>query len=353
MNSSSFNLQNKRVLVTGGAGFIGSHTALELQNAGCKVTIIDNLTNSKTTVLDRINELSETTPVFIKTDIRDTEKVTRVMKENDIEDVIHFAGLKAVGESTQIPDEYYDVNFNGTVSLLNAMKEAAVKSLIFSSSATVYGENANPPLTETLAIDVQGISHAYGRSKAMIELMLEDYTRANKDLSVTCLRYFNPVGAHPSGKMGEDPKGLPNNLMPFVSQVAVGKREKLTVFGNDYNTPDGTCLRDYLHVCDLAEGHLAALDYRIKKGKPGLEVFNFGTGKPSSVLEVIKAFEKASGKNIPYDFGDRRPGDVPSTYADPVLAKEKLGWETKYTLDEMCKHSWNWQNDNPDGYPDS
>lgn len=334
------------VLVTGGMGYIGSHTSIQMINAGMTPVLFDNLYNSKPSVLDRIEKVSGVRPNFIEGDIRDKALLIEAMKQNNIEAVIHFAGLKAVGESVAKPLEYYDNNVNGTLVLVDAMREANVKTLVFSSSATVYGDPASVPITEDFPTSA---TNPYGRSKLMVEECLTDFQKVNPDWSITLLRYFNPVGSHPSGELGEDPQGIPNNLMPFVSQVAVGRREFLSVFGNDYPTKDGTGVRDYIHVMDLSDGHIAALE---KVGrKDGLHIYNLGTGNGSSVLDMVKAFEKASGKEIPYKLVERRPGDIAECWADPAKAQKELGWNATRTLNEMTEDTWRWQSTNPDGFP--
>lgn len=340
----------QRILVTGGAGYIGSHTCLSLLEAGYDVTVVDNLVNSKTESLRRVGELSGRPEAlsFHKVDLNDVNELERVLSEGNCCDAcIHFAGLKAVGESTRKPLEYYENNVGGTLNLLMAMRKFGIKKLIFSSSATVYGA-AQPPITEITPTGA-GITNAYGRTKYVIEEMLKDWVEApdGKDWSVIVLRYFNPVGNHPSGRIGEDPTGPPNNLMPYVAQVAVGRRPFLSVFGNDYPTHDGTGVRDYIHVVDLAEGHLAALD---AAQNSGLQIFNLGTGKGYSVLDMVKAMVKASGREIPYKVVDRRPGDVAVVYADTSKAKLELGWQAKRDLEQMCTDLWAWQSTNPKGF---
>ncbi|AUI88196.1 UDP-glucose 4-epimerase GalE [Vibrio azureus] len=337
-----------KVLVTGGMGYIGSHTCIQMIEAGMTPVIIDNLYNSKSTVLERIEKVCGQKPTFIQGDIRDKALLVEIMNQHDIEAVIHFAGLKAVGESVAKPLEYYDNNVNGTLVLVDAMRAAGVKSIVFSSSATVYGDPATVPITEDFPTSA---TNPYGRSKLMVEECLTDFQKANPDWSITLLRYFNPVGSHPSGELGEDPQGIPNNLMPFVSQVAVGRREFLSVFGSDYPTKDGTGVRDYIHVMDLSDGHIAALN---KVGqKPGLHVYNLGTGNGFSVLEMVHAFEKASGQAVPYQLVDRRPGDIAECWADPAKAAAELEWKAERTLDEMTADTWRWQSNNPQGYPDA
>ncbi|RQW64796.1 UDP-glucose 4-epimerase GalE [Vibrio viridaestus] len=335
------------VLVTGGMGYIGSHTCIQMIASGMTPVIFDNLYNSKEAVLQRIEEVSGTRPEFVRGDVRDKALLVETMKRFSINAVIHFAGLKAVGESVAKPLEYYDNNVNGTLVLVDAMREAGVKSIIFSSSATVYGDPASAPILESFPT---GATNPYGRSKLMVEECLTDFQKANPDWSIVLLRYFNPVGAHPTGKLGEDPQGIPNNLMPFVSQVAVGRREFLSVFGSDYPTKDGTGVRDYIHVVDLADGHVAALQ---KIGdKSGLHTYNLGTGKGYSVLDMVKAFEKACGKEIAYKLVERRPGDIAECWADPSKARDELGWTAKKTLEDMTKDTWLWQSTNPNGYPE-
>ncbi|WP_172566433.1 UDP-glucose 4-epimerase GalE [Vibrio fluvialis] len=334
------------VLVTGGMGYIGSHTCIQMIAAGMTPVILDNLYNSKSTVLARIEKVSGVRPQFIEGDIRDKALLIDVMQRHQIQSVIHFAGLKAVGESVQKPLEYYDNNVNGTLVLVDAMREAGVKSLVFSSSATVYGDPTSVPITEDFPTSA---TNPYGRSKLMVEECLTDFQKANPDWSITLLRYFNPVGSHPLGELGEDPQGIPNNLMPFISQVAVGRREFLSVFGSDYPTKDGTGVRDYIHVMDLADGHIAALQ---KVGeKAGLHVYNLGTGNGYSVLEMVKAFEAASDKAVPYQLVERRPGDIAECWADPAKAQQELGWKATRTLEEMTQDTWRWQSNNPQGYP--
>lgn len=336
------------VLVTGGMGYIGSHTSIQMIQAGMTPVIFDNLYNSKKTVLDRIEKVSGVKPTFVQGDIRDKAVLVEVLKQHNIEAVIHFAGLKAVGESVAKPLEYYDNNVHGTLVLVDAMREVGVKTLVFSSSATVYGDPASVPITEDFPTSA---TNPYGRSKLMVEECLTDFHKANPEWSITLLRYFNPVGSHPSGELGEDPQGIPNNLMPFVSQVAVGRREFLSVFGSDYPTKDGTGVRDYIHVMDLSDGHVAALQ---KVGrKDGLHVYNLGTGNGYSVLEMVKAFESASGKQVPYQIVDRRPGDIAECWADPAKAMKELEWRAERTLEQMTEDTWRWQSNNPQGYPEA
>jgi UDP-glucose 4-epimerase len=339
-----------KILVTGGAGYIGSHATVELMAAGHDVVILDNLVNAKPAVLKRIAEIAGPEPTsppdFVKGDIRDARLLASLMKAHDFDAVMHFAGLKAVGESVAMPLEYYDNNVNGTITLLEAMAEAGVKRMIFSSSATVYGDPERVPITEDMPTSAV---NPYGRTKLMIEEIMQDLAGSDPDWSMVLLRYFNPAGAHASGLIGEDPAGIPNNLMPYVARVAGGVLPELSVFGGDYPTRDGTGVRDYIHVVDLAQGHVAALDYAANR--QGVGIFNLGTGRGYSVLEMIKAFEAASGKPVPYRITDRRPGDVAECYADPALAAAQLGWQAVLGLDDMCRDAWNWQSKNPDGYP--
>ncbi len=332
------------VLVTGGTGYIGSHTVVELLQAGYQVVIVDNLSNSKVQVLERIEEICGRAPIFYQVDLRDEVGLRGVFEAHAFEAVLHFAGLKAVGESVEFPLRYYHNNLTGTLVLLQTMQAFQVKRLVFSSSCTVYGANQEMPLREDFPIAPLS---PYGHTKAMIEQMLRDLIVAEPDWQVTLLRYFNPVGAHPSGLIGEDPNGIPNNLFPYITQVAVGRLPYLRVFGNDYPTPDGTGVRDYIHVVDLAIGHLRALE---KLTQPGLYIYNLGTGRGYSVLEVVQAFEKATGKSIPYRIVERRPGDVPIAYADPTLAQLELGWRAERGIEEMCVDAWRWQTKNPLGY---
>jgi UDP-glucose 4-epimerase len=334
------------ILVTGGAGFIGSHTCVELMNAGHDVVVIDNLCNSSEKSLERVEKITGKKVVFYKGDILDSDLLSKIFKENKIDCVIHFAGLKAVGESVHLPVEYYDNNIGGTLNLVKEMRRADVKNIIFSSSATVYGNPKEIPITENCPKGT--CTNPYGWTKWMIEQILTDVYTADNDWNVVLLRYFNPIGAHPSGLMGENPSGIPNNLMPYITQVAIGKLDHLNIFGNDYDTPDGTCVRDYIHVMDLASGHVAALK-KVEKGS-GLSIYNLGTGKGYSVLDIVNNFEKATGIKIPYEFAPRREGDVPQCYSDASKAKAELGWVAKYDILEMCRDSWNWQKTNPDGY---
>jgi UDP-glucose 4-epimerase len=332
------------ILVTGGAGFIGSHTCIVLTKSGYSTVIIDNLSNSRPSVIDRLEQICGTRPNFAQGDIRDAEFLDRIFAEYHITAVIHFAGLKAVGESVEKPLKYYDNNVRGTLELLAAMRRANVKTLVFSSSATVYGDPASVPIRENFP---RSPTNPYGRSKLIIEEILEDLQRAEPDWRIASLRYFNPAGAHESGLIGEDPQGIPNNLVPYLAQVAVGRLEKLNVFGGDYPTPDGTGVRDYIHVMDLAEGHVAAIDYLEQAG--GLLTVNLGTGKGTTVLEMICAFARASGRSIPYQIVGRRPGDIAQCYADPQKANLILGWQAKRDIDKMCADAWRWQQANTTG----
>ena len=334
------------ILLTGGAGYIGSHTAVELIGAGHHVIIADNLSNSSPEAVRRIGELTGTAPAFYEIDVCDRAALDQVFVQEKPEAVIHLAGLKAVGESVREPLRYYRNNLDAALTLLEVMAAYDVKIFVFSSSATVYGEPGVSLFTEDMPRGV--CSSPYGRSKQMIEQFLEDSSAADPSLSVVMLRYFNPVGAHESGRIGEDPDGIPNNLMPYISQVAVGRLPRLTIFGNDWPTPDGTCLRDYLHVVDLARGHLTAVEYAV--GRTGCEAINLGTGQGRSVLEMVNAFSSASGVEIPYVFGPRRPGDIAAYWADPSRAAKLLHWHAELTLEDMCRDSWNWQKDNPHGY---
>ena len=336
------------VLVTGGAGYIGSHTCVELINAGIDVVIVDNFYNCKKSSLDRIRALVDRDFKFYECDIRDREGMDKIFKAEDIDSVIHFAGLKAVGESVQKPLEYFDNNVNGTLVLLDVMRNNGCKKIVFSSSATVYGMNNISPLTEDM--EVGGVTNPYGRTKYMIECILEDLIVSDNEWSVCLLRYFNPIGAHKSGTMGEDPNGIPNNLMPYITQVAIGKLDHLGVYGNDYDTPDGTGVRDYIHVVDLALGHVKAVEK--VRSCTGLNIYNLGTGHGYSVLDVVKAFEKASGVEIKYEIMPRRAGDIATCYSDPSKALKELGWKAERGIEEMCEDSWRWQSTNPNGYPD-
>lgn len=334
------------VLLAGGAGYIGSHTAVELLNDGHQVLIVDDYSNSSPEVIHRIEEITGKTVVSYEADVKDKEKMRHIFSENHIDCVIHFAGLKAVGESVRLPLKYYRNNIDTTLTLLECMEEAGVNQFVFSSSATVYGEENKPPYVETM--NRGNCSNPYGWTKVMMEQILEDAAKANPKLSVILLRYFNPIGAHESGLIGEDPQGIPNNLMPYIAQVAVGRRDHLTVFGGDYPTPDGTCLRDYIHVMDLANGHVKAVEYATNH--KGVEVFNLGTGTPYSVLDIIHAFEKATGVKVKYEIGPRRAGDLPKFWADSTKAQKVLGWHAERTLEDMCRDTWNWQAKNPEGY---
>ncbi len=336
-----------RVLVTGGAGYIGSHTIVELLRQGHDVCAVDNFDNSSPVVLDRIQELTNRTLTFHQTDIRDTAAMTDIVAGFAPDAVIHFAGLKAVGESEAEPLRYYDVNNGGTVSLLTAMDAAGCKRVVFSSSATVYGEPVYLPFDENHPCQP---SNVYGRTKYFAEEILRNWQSATDGACAVLLRYFNPVGAHPSGRIGEDPRDVPNNLMPFVAQVAVGRRAALSVFGNDYGTHDGTGVRDYIHVVDLALAHIAALDFAARN--EGTEAFNIGTGQGYSVLDMVSAFSRASGRDIPYKIESRRPGDIATSLADPSRANAQLGWRATHDLDDMCASTWNWQSTNPNGYGD-
>lgn len=333
------------ILITGGAGYIGSHTCVEMQKAGYDVIVVDNLCNSKREVLHRVEKLTGKPVPFYQADIRDEEALRKIFRENEIQAVIHFAGLKAVGESVEIPLEYYDNNVAGTLTLCRVMREAGVKKIVFSSSATVYGVAEKMPLTEDMPL---GAINPYGRTKLFIEEILRDISHADAEWCVSLLRYFNPIGAHESGTIGEDPKGIPNNLMPYIAQVAVGRLPMLQVFGDDYPTVDGTGVRDYIHVVDLARGHVKAVDWALQN--TGCDAVNLGTGRGCSVLELVAAFEKASGVEIPYKIVGRRPGDPATVYADVQKAKNVLGWEAQYSIGKMCEDSWRWQKNNPNGY---
>lgn len=326
------------ILVTGGTGYIGSHTVVELLGDGHSITIVDNLSNSSNDVIDRIKEITGKKVSFVVVDLCDRQKTDQLFATHNFDAVIHFAGLKAAGESVRKPLEYYRNNIGSTLSLLSAMQKYGVNKLVFSSSATVYGDPGTPVYTEDLPTG-QKIPHAYGQTKCMIEQIIQDVAIANPHFEASLLRYFNPIGAHASGKLGENPLGTPNNLMPLITQVAAGQREKLYIFGNDYPTPDGTCLRDYIHVVDIAKGHLAALEHL----RPGVHAYNLGSGKPTSILELIAAFTAATGCSIPFEFAPRRPGDLPEFYADPAKAKEGLGWEAKESVAAMCLSAWKWQ----------
>jgi len=335
-----------KILVTGGTGYIGSHTCVQLIEKGWHPVILDSLVNSKVSVLNRIEQITGHRPPFIKADVRDADAVSTVLKEHAIDAVIHFAGLKAVGESVEQPLRYYDNNVHGSKVLFEAMQKCGVKTLVFSSSATVYGHSSAPPWNEQVPTSP---ANPYGRSKLLVDKFMADVAATDTSCSLTSLRYFNPVGAHPSGLMGEDPQGIPNNLMPFLAQVAVGRRETLQIFGNNYPTPDGTGVRDYLHVMDLAKGHIAALAYA--HGQAGHHVFNLGSGQGHSVMAMLKAFGKACGKELPYQFAPPRSGDLAAYWADPQLARSTLGWQAEKTIDDMCQDTWRWQSHNPNGYP--
>jgi len=334
-----------RVLVTGGAGYIGSHTCVEMLGSGHELVVVDNLCNSKEESLRRVRAITGRDFGFVQADLRDRAALDGIFAAQPIDAVIHFAGLKAVGESVQFPLEYYDNNVAGTITLCRAMAAAGVKNIVFSSSATVYGDPASVPIREPFPLSA---TNPYGRSKLFIEEILRDLHVADPAWNVVLLRYFNPVGAHPSGRIGEDPNGIPNNLMPFVAQVAVGKLPQLRVFGDDYPTPDGTGVRDYIHVVDLARGHLAALNKL--QDQPGAVVYNLGTGRGYSVLEMVAAFAAASGRPIPYEIAPRRAGDIATCYADPAKARDELGWQAQYGIAEMVRDTWRWQSENPRGF---
>jgi len=333
------------ILVTGGAGYIGSHTCIELLEAGYEIIVVDNLMNSKEESLKRVQEISAKSLTFYKVDLIDKNALENVFKQHKIDSVIHFAGLKAVGESVSIPLHYYHNNITGTLVLCEVMQKFGVKDLVFSSSATVYGDPHTVPIKEDFPLSA---TNPYGRTKLMIEEILSDLYKSDNSWNVAILRYFNPVGAHISGRIGEDPSGIPNNLVPYIAQVAVGKLKELNVFGNDYPTKDGTGVRDYIHVVDLAQGHLKALEKL--KSNPGVVVYNLGTGCGYSVLEMANAFSKASAREIPYKVAARRPGDIAECYADPTKAKNELGWSANKGIEEMCIDSWRWQSNNPNGF---
>ena len=335
-----------RILVTGGAGYIGSHTCVELLNAGYEVVIVDNLYNASPKAVERVQQITGKSVVFYEADIRDKEAMGNIFDQEKVDAVIHFAGLKAVGESVAKPMEYYENNLAGTLNLCQVMKEHQVKNIIFSSSATVYGDPAFVPITEDCPKGT--CTNPYGWTKWMLEQILTDIQKSDPQWNVILLRYFNPIGAHKSGLLGEDPKGIPNNLLPYVAQVAIGKLECVGVFGDDYDTPDGTGVRDYIHVVDLAKGHVKAIEKL--KDKEGVSIYNLGTGNGYSVLQVIHAFEKACGHPLKYQIKPRRAGDIASCYCDPTKAKEELGWEAEYGIEEMCQDSWRWQSNNPNGY---
>ncbi len=334
------------ILVTGGCGYIGSHTTLELLNKGYDVVVVDNFSNSKFESLRRVQEITGKQVTFYEADIRDVDKMEEIFSEHKFDAVIHFAAFKAVGESCRLPLKYYENNISGTVSLLQIMEKHNVKKIIFSSSATVYGDPERLPLDETCRLST---TNPYGSTKLMMENIMQDLYKADKEWNIILLRYFNPVGAHESGRIGEDPKGIPNNLMPFVAQVASGKLSCINVFGNDYDTPDGTGVRDYIHVVDLALGHIAAIE---QCKESGVHIYNLGTGRGYSVLEMIKAFEKACGKELPYKICARRDGDIAACYAAPDKARAELKWEAKFGIEEMCASQWKWQSGNPQGYED-
>lgn len=337
------------VLLTGGAGYIGSHTALALANKGFDVVVADDYSNSMPEAIRRVENITGKSIKLYELDAKDRDALCDVMKNESVDAVIHFAGFKAVGESVQKPIEYYRNNLDTTLAILEAMRECSVNKIIFSSSATVYGSEDRAPVDETMPKGE--CTNPYGWTKHMIEQIITDTVHAYPGMSAIMLRYFNPIGAHESGLIGEDPTGIPNNLMPYITQVAVGKREKLTVFGNDYDTPDGTCLRDYIHVMDLAEGHLKALEYmNAHDGEFSTEIINLGTGNPYSVLDIVNAFIESTGMDVPYVIGDRRAGDIARVYANVDKAKELIGWEASRGIAEMCRDSWNWQKKNPDGY---
>ena len=334
------------ILVTGGAGYIGSHTVVELVNAGFGVVVVDNLCNSSSESLKRVEEITGKSVTFYEADVNDRDALRKIFENEDIESCIHFAGLKAVGESVEKPWEYYNNNVSGTLVLLDVMMEFNVKNIVFSSSATVYGTPAQIPITENCPKGE--ITNPYGQTKSMVEQILTDIQKSDSEWNVILLRYFDPIGAHKSGRIGENPNGIPNNLMPYITQVAVGRLEKLGVFGNDYPTHDGTGVRDYIHVVDLAEGHVKAIQ-KISEN-PGLKIYNLGTGKGYSVLDLVKNFEKASGVQIPYEIKPRRAGDIAECYADPSKAAKELGWTAKNDILDMCEDSWRWQSNNPNGY---
>ncbi len=334
------------ILITGGCGYIGSHTCIEMLKAGYDIVVLDNYYNAKPEALRRAKELAGKDFPFYECDIRDADGLQKIFSAHQIDAVIHFAGLKAVGESVSKPMEYYDNNVGGTVTLCEVMAKNGCKRMVFSSSATVYGMNNPSPLREEMPTGA--VTNPYGRTKYIIEEILQDICVSDPDWSVVLLRYFNPIGAHDSGRIGEDPNGIPNNLMPYISQVAIGKLPKLSVFGDDYDTPDGTGVRDYIHVVDLAKGHVKAVDYALKT--TGADVFNLGTGIGYSVLDLVKAFEKANGVEVPYMISPRRPGDIATCYSDPSKAAKVLGWKAEKTIEDMCRDSWRWQSQNPKGY---
>ena len=335
-----------KVLVTGGAGYIGSHTCVELLKRGMEVVVVDNLVNSSAKALERVQEITGKDLTFYQQDVRDKAALHKVFEQHDIGCAIHFAGLKAVGESVAMPLEYYDNNLFSTITLCEVMREHGVKNIVFSSSATVYAGDNEMPLRESSRIG--SCTNPYGWTKFMSEQILRDTAASDEGWAVALLRYFNPIGAHASGLIGEDPRGIPNNLMPYIAQVAVGRRDHLNVFGDDYDTPDGTGVRDYIHVVDLARGHVAAIDYMLKHR--GESVFNLGTGQGYSVLDVVHAFERVTGQKIPYEIVGRRPGDLATVYASPDKSAEKLGWKAQYGIEDMCRDTWAWQSKNPMGY---
>ena len=334
------------ILLCGGAGYIGSHTIIELDKAGHSVVVVDNLVNSNPKALERVGKIIGKEIKFYKADVRDRQAMTKIFEENQLDAAIHFAGLKAVGESVAKPLEYYENNMNATFVLLDVMRQHGCKNIIFSSSATVYGDPAIIPITEECPKGQ--CTNPYGQTKSMLEQVMMDVQKADPEWNVVLLRYFNPIGAHPSGTIGENPNGIPNNLMPYITQTAVGKRQELGIFGNDYPTPDGTGVRDYIHVCDLAAGHVAALK-AIQKNC-GLGIYNLGTGHGYSVLDVVNAFQKVNGVKVPYVFKPRRPGDIATCYCNPAKAEAELGWKAQFGIEEMCRDSWNWQKNNPNGY---
>lgn len=338
-----------RILVTGGAGFIGSHTIVELQKAGYEVVVVDNLDNSSKTSLERVQKITGLPVAFYQVDIRDRAGLDRILTEHPCDACIHFAGLKAVGESVEKPWEYYENNIGGTLTLLDVLRRHSCKNIIFSSSATVYGDPAEIPITEKCPKGQ--CTNPYGWTKSMLEQIMMDMQKADPEWNIVLLRYFNPIGAHSSGTIGEDPNGIPNNLMPYITQVAIGKRKELGVFGNDYDTHDGTGVRDYIHVVDLARGHVCAL--KAIDRRCGLAIYNLGTGHGYSVLDVVKAFEKANGVKVPYSIKPRRAGDIATCYSDPSKAERELGWKAEYGIEEMCRDSWHWQCQNPNGYKDA
>lgn len=333
------------IFVTGGAGYIGSHTVIELINAGHSVVVADNLHNSNQESIRRVEQIVDSKIPFYSVDMCNFNALDDIFSKHHFDAAIHFAGYKAVGESVELPLDYYSNNINSSLSLLRAMQKHSVNKLVFSSSATVYGDPGTPKYTETLSVG-QNISNPYGQTKYMTEQIIRDFCNANPDFEASLLRYFNPIGAHESGRIGEDPQGTPNNLMPFIAQVASGRREKLMIFGNDYPTPDGTCRRDYIHVVDLAKGHVSALEHL----QPGVNAYNLGSGKPVSILELVNAFMRVTGQDLPYEFAPRRDGDLPEFYADPTKAEKELRWKTEKTIEQMCSDTWNWQSKNPNGY---